>query len=149
MNGVCAGCGETSWLIPLYGEKGGPLRCYLCAGKWNAEYTRRRKWGRIIIKAMKMFLAAGGRYDDLDKLKLQASVDDIGSSINILAGYEDTIGAEVGDISSELLAETLQLVHPDHHPAERRELAKRVTQELLALKPFVFPAPKPEPLEPH
>ena len=118
MNGVCEGCGEKSWLIPLYGEKGGPMRCYICAGKWNAEYTRRRKWGRIVIKAIKMFLAAGGRYEDIDKLKLKASLD-----FDFLPGYEDTIGAEVGDISSELLAETLQLVHPDHHPPERRELA--------------------------
>src|SRR5262245_1786259 len=35
--------------------------------------------------------------------------------------------------------------HPDKHPPERRELAKRVTAELLALKPFAFPAPQPEP----
>ena len=32
-------------------------------------------------------------------------------------------------------------MHPDHQPPERRELATRVTQELTALKPFVFPAP--------
>jgi hypothetical protein len=31
------------------------------------------------------------------------------------------------------------------HPPERQELAERVAKELLALKPFVFPAPKPKP----
>jgi hypothetical protein len=46
MNGTCNGCGEPSWLIPLHGDKGGPLRCFMCAGAWNAKYTRRRKWGR-------------------------------------------------------------------------------------------------------
>ena len=61
-------------------------------------------------------------------------------------GYgADSIGAEVGDITSELLADTLQLTHPDRHPPERKELARRVTAELLALKPYVFPAPKPDP----
>jgi hypothetical protein len=50
---------------------------------------------------------------------------------------------------SELLADTLQLVHPDRHPPEYQQLAKRVTQELLALKPFVFPAPKPPEIKPN
>jgi hypothetical protein len=149
MNGKCEGCGETSWLLPLYGERGGPLRCFMCAGEWNAKYTRRRKWGRIAIKAMKGFQHEGGRYDDLDKLKLHAGVGGFGGLVSrISPGYEqeDNLGAELGDITSELLADVLQLVHPDKHPPERRELAKRVTQELLALKPFVFPAPKPKPV---
>jgi hypothetical protein len=63
----------------------------------------------------------------------------------LVPGYEnvDTVGTEVPDITSELLEDIVKLVHPDLHPPERRETAKRVTQELLALKPFVFPAPKP------
>jgi hypothetical protein len=142
MHGVCEGCGQELWLIPLYGPKGGPLRCSFCAGKWNAEHTRRRKWGRIIIKAMKMYQKEGGSWRDLDKLKL--------ASWDLLPGYKgaDRIGAEVPDITSELLADALQLTHPDRHPPERRELAERVTQELLALKPFVFPAPEPAEPEP-
>jgi hypothetical protein len=44
---------------------------------------------------------------------------------------------------SELLADALRLTHPDHHPPERQDLAHRVTQQLLSLQPFVFPAPKP------
>jgi hypothetical protein len=39
-------------------------------------------------------------------------------------------------------------VHPDRHPSERAELAKRVTQELLALKPFVLPKAKPRDVSP-
>ncbi len=83
-----------------------------------------------------MKLAAGGIFEDW-------GID--------LVGYvnADTIGAEVGDITAELLADTIELTHPDKHPPEREEKAKRVTQELLALKPFVFPAPKPEPLKPQ
>jgi hypothetical protein len=34
-------------------------------------------------------------------------------------------------------------VHPDRHALKHKALATRVTQELLALRPFVFPAPKP------
>src|SRR5215468_1979437 len=42
----------------------------------------------------------------------------------------------------------LQLTRPDHQPPERRDLAHRVTQELIALKSYVFPAPKREKEEP-
>jgi hypothetical protein len=144
MNGICAGCQTETWLIPLHGEKGGPPRCFLCRGAWHAKHTRRRKWGRIIIKAMKMFFNEGGRWADVEKLRFHAlGFEGIGSVLGI-PGYEDTIGIEVGDITSELLADAIQLAHPDRHPPERQELAKHVTQELLALKPFVFPAPKTE-----
>jgi hypothetical protein len=63
---------------------------------------------------------------DLDKLWLAAS----GLTI---PGYGH---ARRGD------RRVVELCHPDKHPAERKELANRVTQELLALKPFVFPAPR-------
>jgi hypothetical protein len=49
------------------------------------------------------------------------------------------------ELTSELLADALQLAHPDRHPPERQELAHRTTQALLAIQPFVFPAPKPKP----
>jgi hypothetical protein len=48
-------------------------------------------------------------------------------------------------LTSEVLADAVRLTHPDAHPPERRELANRVTEQLLALKPFVFPALKPKP----
>ena len=146
-SGVCEGCGDRSLLIPLHGPKGGPLRCPLCVGKWNAEHTRRRKWGRIIIKAMKMYKKEGGSWSDFDKLKRAAMLGGLLNAPEITLGYgsADTIGAEVPDVTSELLADTLKLTHPDRQPAERKQLAQRVTQELLALQPFVFPAAKPEP----
>jgi hypothetical protein len=150
MQGTCEGCNKAAWLIPLHGERGGPLRCFMCAGAWNAEHTKRRKWGRIVIKAIKMFLKEGGQYGDIDKLKLEASAGgfrDFMPGGLFMAGYADTIGAEVGDISSELLDDVLQLVHPDRHAVEQKAQATRVTQELLALRPFVFPAPKPQPIE--
>jgi hypothetical protein len=142
--GCCGGCGEYTWLLSLHGEKGGPLRCFKCAGEWNAIHGRRRKAGRIVIKALKLFEAAGGILREIDKLKV--------ASWGIpVPGYDDadTIGAEIGDITSELLEDVLKLCHPDKHPAERKQLADRVTQELLALKPFVFPAPKPRPEPPE
>jgi hypothetical protein len=148
MNGICEGCGETSWLIPLHGGKGGPLRCPICAGKWNAEHGRRRRTGRIAIRAIKAFLDAGGKYQDIDKLKFSATSGVFGDHIVDQLGYMDGIArfddADV-ELTSELLADVLRLTHPDCHPPERQELAHRVTQGLLALQPFVFPAPKPEP----
>ena len=97
----------------------------------------------------------GGSFRDLDKLKDSVAFGSVSSIFQASAdmarladplGYgADSIGAEVGDITSELLADTLQRTHPDRHPPERKELARRVTAELLALKPYVFPAPKPDP----
>ena len=52
---------------------------------------------------------------------------------------------ETIELTSELLADVIKLAHPDCHPPEREELARRTTQALLALQPFVFPAPKPKP----
>lgn len=120
--------------------------CIPCGMEWHGKYGRRRKIGRIVIKAMKAYENAGGSLfaKDFDKLKFAATGWSMG-------GYEaelDTIGAEIGDITLELLKDTLQLTHPDHHPPERRALAERVTQELLALEPFIFPPPKRKPEDP-
>ena len=145
MNGVCEGCGETSWLIPLHGGKGGPLRCPICAGQWNAEHGRRRRAGRIAIRAIKTFLDAGGRYVDIDKLKLSATIPEVldRDPLGYMRGIARFNDTDI-ELTSELLADTLRLTHPDRHPPERQELARRVTQGLLALQPFVFPAAKPE-----
>lgn len=139
----CTSCGAATYVTPLHGDRGGPLMCPLCAGAWHAEHGRRRKWGRIVVKAIQAYMAAGGGWHDIDKLRLVAS----GLS---LPGYDhgDTIGADVGDITTELLSDILQLTHPDRHPPDRRELAKRVTQDLLALKPFVFPKPHQPTVQP-
>ena len=134
----CSRCGEHTYVTPLHGDKGGPLFCPLCAGAWHAEYTKRRKWGRIIVKAMKAYEREGGRYSDFDTLKLVAM------GVDVIHLEADTLGADAGDITTELLDDAIQLTHPDRHPGERQELAGRVTQDLLALRPFVFPAPKPK-----
>ena len=57
---LCEGCGEGSFLIPLHGGKGGPPRRPLCVGKWNAEHGRRRRTGRIVIRAIKAFMETPG-----------------------------------------------------------------------------------------
>jgi hypothetical protein len=141
----CAICKQHSYAVPLHGERGGPMCCLPCAGKWNAEYSRRRRAGRVVVKALKGYFAAGGNLHgaDLDKLKFAAagmSSDD----------KFDTAGADFSDLTSELLDAAIALTHPDKHPPERSAEANRVTQELLALKPFVFPAvKKPEPPKPE
>jgi hypothetical protein len=142
----CAICVKRDYLRPLHGDAGGPMCCLLCIGKWHAEHGRRRRLGRIVIRAMVAFLAGGGKSDDLDKLMLSAIAGDIGvldlDPLGYMAGTARTNG-ETADLTSELLADTLKLTHPDHHPPERGELAERVTKGLLALQSFVFPAPPP------
>jgi hypothetical protein len=50
--------------------------------------------------------------------------------------------APVSGTANMDVADAIKIAHPDHHPPERRELARRVTEGLLALQPFTFPAPK-------
>jgi hypothetical protein len=133
----CAICGEHSYATPLHGSAGGPLCCLPCIGKWNAEHAPRRRARRVVIKALKAYGSVGGDLygKDFDNLKFVA------------AGFyrDDAASVDFGDLTSELLTATLALTHPDKHPPERKAEAQRVTQELLALKPFVFPAPPPKP----
>ena len=108
----------------------------------------------MVIKAMQMYFKAGGRIDHINKFSLHAFA--MGNNIfglgalggldqefrHLVAGLKATNG-DVGELTTELLRDTLRLAHPDLHPPERRELATRVTRELRALEPYVFPAPKP------
>jgi len=144
--GLCANCGEFELLTPLHLDRGGPLFCIRCGMDWHGKHGRRRNAGRIVIKAIKAYFDAGGHSRDINKLAL-AAMGSIGIDTRMIQlGYEsDDTGATLPDLTSELLKDVLQLVHPDHQPQERRELATRVTKELTSLKPFVFPAPKPEP----
>lgn len=139
--GTCLNCRRPNILIgPLHGDKGGPPFCVRCGCDWHAKHSRKRKFGRIVVKAMKAYMKEGGSYADIDKLKFRAC----GVGFFAPAG-EDTIGADCNDISSELLEATIRLTHPDRHPQERQESATHVTRELVALRPFVFPEPNPDP----
>jgi hypothetical protein len=142
----CAICGKSDYVTPLHDDAGGPMCCLLCKGQWHAEHGRRMKAGRVVIRAMKGYEAAGGNWLDFDKLKL--SVVEFGEldPLGYLAGKAKIDNAVI-DLTSELLTDVLKLTHPDHHPPERRELAQRVTAQLLDLQPFVFPAPQSEPVE--
>jgi hypothetical protein len=137
----------------LHDLKGGLLRCPLCIGAWHGEHGRRRKLGRIVIRAISAFLEGGGEIKHLEKLKI-AAITGGSCIINLdplgyLNGVADNRDEEIL-LTTELLADVLRLVHPDLHPPERQDLARRVTQGLLALQPFTFPAakPKPEPINP-
>jgi hypothetical protein len=148
--GKCAGCGRRAILTPLHGpEKGGPLRCYVCAGAWQAEHTRKRRAGHVVFRAIKAFMDAGGSTREVDHLKVAAdSIHVFGEVLFIerLTGPLPTLSDDDTILlTSEVLADALRLTHPDAHPPERHELANRVTQQLLALQPFVFPAQKPKP----
>ena len=95
------------------------------------------------------FQDAGASTEEVEKLTKSASFASLGPGgpIGDLLGYIDGAAMDVGEVemTSELLADVMQLVHPDRHPPERRGLAHSVTQRLLALQAFVFPAPKPKP----
>ena len=139
----CEGRGDNSFLLPLHGEMSGPLRRPICIGKWDAEHGPRRRARRMLIKALRAYEAVGGRIfgPDFNVLKLAAS--------GAFRGDAAVSDADFKDLTAELLTAAMALTPPDRHPAERKAEAQRVTQELVALKPFVFPAPKPEPPKPR
>jgi hypothetical protein len=71
-HGWCAKCKQHGLLFPLHDDKGGPMLCLTCRGAWNAEHGKRRNRGRIVIRAIKAFLNAGGSIRHVDDLKLTA-----------------------------------------------------------------------------
>jgi hypothetical protein len=156
-HGDCAICRKHDYLRPLHDDKGGPLCCIMCAGKWHGEHGRRRRLGRIVIRAMSAYLKGGGTPTDIDKLKMTAMGIDYGLLFTLSGGTLDPLGymadtasndGETIELTSELLADAIKIAHPDLHPPERRDLAHRVTQGLVALQPFTFPAEKPKPPAP-
>ncbi len=112
-------------LRPLHNEKGGPHCCLTCIGKWQGEHGRKRRTGRIAIRALMAFKDAGGSYKDIDKLTdcakfagMEGLFRDEITEITDQLGYMDGIARLDGsnaDLTSELLADALRLVHPDHH----------------------------------
>jgi hypothetical protein len=136
-HGYCAKCEKHDYLLPLHGERGGPRCCLLRIGKWDAEHIPRQRARRNLIRAMTAYAAAcGSVYSaDFDKIRLATGG----------FGRDDDAADEFKDLTRELLTAPLALTHPDRHPPERLTEALRVTQELTALQPFVFPAPAPAP----
>lgn len=146
-HGDCANCKKQNSLIQLHDDNGGPWVCPVCAGKWHAEHGRRRKAGRVVIRAIIAYEAAGGKWHDIDKLKTSTLYRTFGGfdGLDPLGYMADAIDSkgEITDLTTELLDDAIRLTHPDCHPPERQELAHRVTQELLALRPFTFAKPTP------
>jgi hypothetical protein len=141
----CAMCHRQDYCRPLHDDKGGPRCCLMCLGRWHGEHVRRRKWGGGVVRAIAAYFDAGGKYDDVDKLKIAA-----GGKVYLLGyGTEDLIAQDAPQLTSELLTRAISPTHPDKHPPERRELAASVTSELVVLQPFVFPARKKEQPKPR
>jgi hypothetical protein len=103
---------------------------------------------------MSAYLNGDGNWNDIDKLKMTAMGIGLGvcddGVLDPLGYMADTAKAdgETIELTSELLADAIKIAHPDLHPPERRDLAHRVTQGLIALQPFTFPAMKPKPPAP-
>lgn len=89
----------------------------------------------MFIRALKAYNAAGNRLygEQFDELKLAA--------IGLFSSNATSEGFK--DLTTELLTAALALTR--RHPPERKAEAQRITQELTALMPFVFPAPEREP----
>jgi hypothetical protein len=86
------------------------VRCVVCCAKaneWHAKHGRRRRLGRIVVRAMRAYIDGGGEYADFTQLALND---------------------EIVELTSELLADVIRLTHPDQHLPERRELAERATE---------------------
>jgi hypothetical protein len=104
---------------------------------------------------MAAYMNGGGSWTDIGKLKMTAmgtgitsiGCDEIFDPLAYMAGTAKTDGETI-ELTSELLADAIKIAHPDLHPSERRDLAHRVTQGLIALQPFTFPAEKPKPVPP-
>jgi hypothetical protein len=156
--GQCAVCKKQEYVTPLHGDKGGPRCCFMCAGAWQAKNTKKRNIGRIAVRALVAFMDAGGTASEVVKLKdtvLMRSigfggldVESITDPLGYLAGIAKANDKEEVLLTTEVLTDAIRLAHPDLHPPERQEIAHRTTQKLLALQPFVFPAPKPKPVQP-
>lgn len=102
-HGCCAICSKHDYLMPLHGDKGGPGCCLLCMGEWHAEQGRRRRLGRIAIRAMNAYIEGGGKFDDFDKLKLSVS-EGLGFGLDPLGYLADTArtSGETIELTSEL-----------------------------------------------
>jgi hypothetical protein len=145
----CAICHKQDYCRPLHDDKGGPLCCLVCIGKWHGEHGRKRRLGRIVIRAIAAYMNGGGSWSDISQLQVSALMrnggifSDFGlDPLGYLAETANTSGENI-ELTSELLADAIKIAHPDLHPPERRDLAHRVSQGLLALQPFTFPAHKP------
>ena len=111
--GHCAICKSQSQkvVIPLHGEQGGPQVCHICSGKWHAEHGRKRRAGRVVIRAIKAYQDAGGIWNDLDKLKISSLGQYVGAlgaafGLDPLGYMADAINSdgESVDLTTELLA---------------------------------------------
>jgi hypothetical protein len=112
----CVRCGDGPlFLAPLHGDKGGPLMCVKCRVHWDQQHLKDLK-----------------QCPDW-KRNLH------GAGPRVFGNRELTY------LTLELLNDAVALTHPDMHPPERAEKAKRVTAELLALKPYTLPKPEPKP----
>ena len=49
---ICARCHKTTYVMPLHGEKGGPLVCPICSGAWHAEQRDKRKRDRLFFGSL-------------------------------------------------------------------------------------------------
>jgi hypothetical protein len=80
----------------------------MCLGRWHGEHGRRRKWAGVVVRAIAAYFDAGGKYDDVDKLKIAA-----GGKVDLLGyGTEDLIAQDAPELTSELLTRAISPTLP-------------------------------------
>lgn len=115
--GCCQRCGRPALVGPLHLEKGGPLVCLPCGIEIHARIRRKEK---------------------REKLRNRLQRADLDEAFGVIEEF----GAAPDELCLELLNDAIRLTHPDRHPPERADLAQRVTEGLLALRPFTLPREK-------
>lgn len=119
---TCASCGGSGLLVALHGDRGGPDVCIECSGKWLATANQK---ARREFKRLNLFMRMLG--------------DDAGDP----EALADLLRADV-------LAAAIRLTHPDRHPPDRAETARRVTAALTAAREHALASkPPPEPAQPR
>jgi hypothetical protein len=126
----CTECGEHAYCMPLHGERGGPLCCLLCIGKWDAKH-----WQRAILALLDRHSAVYLN-DLLSESRTRADYQHL---CRVVAGLENA-----GQI--ETMSYLARWDHPGHKVLvkpgyqieDRKEVALLKSSERLT-------APKPPP----
>ncbi len=139
--GTCAKCGCNGYVMPMHGEKGGPLMCPMCMGAENARQANKAKAARLLFRAVDMYFKNGGKNAEVDFIVNAGALARLNGGA-LLQGIGVKMDGAAPELTKELLLQTIQLTHPDRHPPERQDMAREVTQKLTAMQPFVLPEEK-------
>ena len=126
---ACVMCDARTYVQPLHDDKGGPLTCPVCAGKWHAQQARLRKWRRIIMKAMKSYERESELYSPF------AFLEQRDTSLKFHQNFEDPLQPPY---SCEACADTRWEFYCDPCRAEYRKRQRKWQEERNAKQREVY-----------